>query len=63
MSMTESEAKRPNIAIIGGGRNVGKSLFIQTTLLEELESYRAIGTVEECRIAVERMQESEDDGK
>ena len=31
--------------------------------LEELQQYRAIGTVEQCRTAVERMQESEDDGK
>ena len=31
--------------------------------LKEIQQYRAIGTVEQCRIAVERMQESEDDGK
>ena len=32
-------------------------------VLVDIQQYRAIGTVEQCRTAVERMKESEDDGK
>lgn len=58
--MTENEAKRPKVAKVGGGRNVEKifaeqmSLLEQMALLEELESYRAIGTVEECKALKEK---------
>ena len=44
--MTENEAKRPKFAIVGGGRNAGRTLKAHIELLEELEAYRAIGTVE-----------------
>ena len=47
--MTENEAKRPKIAVIGGGRNAGRTLKAHIDLLEELEQYRAIGTVEELQ--------------
>ena len=56
--MTENE-KKPTIAIIGGGRNAGRTIQAQMELLariDELERYRAIGTIEECRTAVERMK-------
>ena len=33
-------SKRPTVAIIGGGRSVGKTMFLQIELLEELQSYR-----------------------
>jgi hypothetical protein len=49
MSMTENEAKRPKVAIVGGGRNAGRTLKAHIDLLEELEAYRAIGTVEELK--------------
>ena len=45
--MTENEAKRPKVAIVGGGRNAGRILKAHIDLLQELEAYRAIGTVEE----------------
>lgn len=40
------------IAIVGGGRGEGKVFQMQKDLLEELEQYRAIGTVEELQEAV-----------
>ena len=36
-------------AIVGGERNAGKTLAATMELLEELDQYRAIGTVEELR--------------
>lgn len=54
--MAENEVKRPMVAFIGGGRNAGRTLKAHIDLLEELEAYRAIGTAEECRVAVERMK-------
>ena len=47
--MTENDAKRPKVAIVGGGRNEVITLKVQLDLLEELEAYRAIGTVEEIK--------------
>ena len=44
--MTENKSKYGNIAAAGGGRNVGRTLKAQMELLEEVETYRAIGTVE-----------------
>ena len=44
-----NETKRPNIAIIGGGRNAGRTLKAHIELLEELETYRAIGTIDEFK--------------
>jgi len=41
--------KKPKVLIVGGGRHYGKTLEAQKGLLEELESYRAIGTVSEFR--------------
>lgn len=38
---------KPKIAIVGGGRNVGKTMTALLETLEELEKYKAIGTVEE----------------
>lgn len=45
MSMTEN----PKVLVVGGGRGFGKELIARMELLEELENYRAIGTVEEFR--------------
>ena len=45
MSMTE----KPKILVVGGDRGAGKALKAQMELLEELEEYRAIGTVSEFR--------------
>lgn len=50
--MKENDAKRPKVAIVGGGRNAGRILKAQLDLLEELESYRAVGTVEELKTAM-----------
>ena len=44
--MTENDTKRPKIAIVGDGRGAGRILKAHIELLEELEAYRAIGTVE-----------------
>jgi hypothetical protein len=49
MSMTENEAKRPKFAIIGGDRGAGRILKAHIALLEELEAYRTIGTVEDLK--------------
>ena len=49
MSMMENEAKRPKVAIVGGGRNAGRTLKAHIDILEELQAYRAIGTVEELK--------------
>lgn len=55
--MTENETKRPNIAIIGGGRNAGRTLKSYIELLEDLEAYRAIGTVEDIEAGIEQSKE------
>ena len=47
--MTENESKYGNIAIIGGGRGSGRTLKAHIDILQELEAYRAIGTVEELK--------------
>lgn len=47
--MTENESKYGNIAIIGGGRGSGRTLKAHLDILQELEEYRAIGTVEEIK--------------
>lgn len=51
--MAENEMKRPKVAIVGGGRSVGRTLRAQIDLLEELEAYRAIGTVDQCSKAMD----------
>jgi hypothetical protein len=52
--MRENETKRPKIAIVGGGRNAGRTLKAHIDLLEELEAYRAIGTIEEFKALKEK---------
>lgn len=47
--MTESEPKKIKVLVAGGDRGAGKALKAQMELLEELEEYRAIGTVSEFR--------------
>ena len=47
--MTENESKYGNIAIIGGGRGSGRTLKAHIDILQELEAYRTIGTVEELK--------------
>ena len=49
MSMTENESKYGNIAIIGGGRGSGRTLKAHLDILQELEAYRAIGTVRQVQ--------------
>lgn len=39
---------------VGCAQNIAIDMAIQA--LEEIQSYRAIGTVEECSVAVERMK-------
>lgn len=48
MSMTD----KTKILVVCSDRGAGKALKAQMTILEELEQYRAIGTVEELRKAV-----------
>lgn len=50
--MTENSSKYGEIAIVGGGRNCGKTFAMQQKLIEELEAYRVIGTVEELQKSV-----------
>ena len=52
--MTENEAKIPKVAIIGGDRGAGRILKAHIALLEELEAYRAIGTIEEFKAFKEK---------
>ena len=47
--MTENESKYGKIAIVGGGRCSGKTAVIQLEIFEELQAYRAIGTIEEFK--------------
>lgn len=58
--MTENESKYGKVAIVGGGRNAGRTLKQHIDLLEEIQAYRAIGTVEKCRVAVELMKQLND---
>ena len=51
--MSENESN-PKIAVVGGCRRSGNVFRPQIKLLEELEQYRAIGTPEECRTAMEK---------
>ena len=53
----ENECKYGKFAIVGDGRNAGNLMKQQMALLEELESYRAIGTVKKCREATEKQIE------
>lgn len=52
--MTENESKYGKIAIVGVGRCSGKTAVIQLEIFEELQAYRAIGTVEEFKILKEK---------
>ena len=62
--MTENEAKNVlgnvwDFAILAddeSGDILEKAIDIANKALEEIQAYRAIGTVEECRNAVERMK-------
>lgn len=54
MSMTESEATKLHIGIIGSGRKYPRSVGEYMDSIEELEQYRAIGTVEELRALKEK---------
>lgn len=50
--MTENESKYGKVVIVGGGRNAGRTMQAQVELLariDELEAYRAIGTIEEFK--------------
>ena len=47
--MTGNESKYGNIAIIGGDRGSGRTLKAHIDILQELEAYRTIGTVEELK--------------
>jgi len=62
--MTEKEALKA-LKLEGGLEIIGKAtrtleffegLVVAEEALEEIQAYRAIGTVEECRTAVERMK-------
>ena len=46
MSMTESEATKLHVGIIGSDRKYPRSVGEYMDSIEELEQYRAIGTVE-----------------
>lgn len=52
--MTDNEARIGKVVIAGGGRNAGRIFKAQLDLLEELESYKAIGTVEEFKSLKEK---------
>ena len=47
--MTENEDTKVNVALIGDGRSAGRALKVIIDLLQELEEYRAIGTIDECK--------------
>lgn len=42
-------SEKPMVAIIGGGRGAGRTLKAHIDILQELEAYRAIGTVEDFK--------------
>ena len=54
--MTESEAKEVIKRLIGisPSERIVRSVNMATEALEEIQQYRAIGTVEECREAKEK---------
>jgi len=55
--MTKNESKYGKVVIVGGGRNAGRTMQAQVELLariDELEAYRAIGTVEEFKALKEK---------
>ena len=52
--MTENEAKSLKVAIVGGGRGLGRTALIQLERLKELEEYQAIGTIEEFKALKEK---------
>ena len=59
--MTENEAKK-HLELCKSSRMFipnNDVLDIAIKALEEIQSYRAIGTVEECRVAVEKMKYKE----
>lgn len=49
MGMTESEATKLHVGIIGSGRKYPRSVGEYMDSIEELEQYRAIGTVSDFR--------------
>ena len=73
MGMTENEAIEilkntfPKTCKMGGGRykggfddtecEFGKALLLSISALEEIQQYRSIGTVEECREVMGKQQE------
>lgn len=57
--MTESEARLildVRISRFDHAGDVNEALEIAKQALEEIQQYRAIGTVEECRVAVEKQK-------
>ena len=52
--MTENERVLRDIIIDGNGFDYDES--IPQSIFEEIQQYRAIGTVEQCREAVEKMK-------
>lgn len=52
--MTENERVLRDIIIDGNGFDYDES--IPQSIFEEIQQYRAIGTIEECRVAVDRMK-------
>lgn len=59
MSMTESEATKLHVGIIGSGRKYPRSVGEYMDSIEELEQYRAIGTVSEFRQLKEKAKKAE----
>lgn len=54
--MTENESKYGKIEIVGGCRNSGRILKAHIELLEELEAYKRIGTIDEFKALKEKKQ-------
>jgi hypothetical protein len=52
--MAENYSKHGKVAIVGGGRNSGRVLKAHIDLLEELQAYREIGTIEEFKALKEK---------
>lgn len=60
--MTENEARLildVRISRFDHARDVNEALEIAKQALEEIQQYREIGTVEECREAVEKVQKAD----
>lgn len=55
--MMENEDKKVNVAIIGGDGNARRILKTHLDLLQELEAYQAIGTVEELKVLKKKSEE------